>query len=120
MAALIDWNAERGHPFFFGTEVTVNLSDDAELLDLLVKANFIWVFMGIETPSAESLKETRKIQNLKGSLTDRVRRTQEAVPPADAGLPAVISNHVRLEILACLSGCARMSSGPELSGRCRF
>lgn len=78
LAALIDWNAERGHPFFFGTEVTVNLSDDAELLDLLVKANFIWVFMGIETPSAESLKETRKMQNLKGSLTDRVRQTQEA------------------------------------------
>lgn len=78
LAALIDWNAERGHPFFFGTEVTVNLADDPELLDLLFKANFIWVFMGLESPSAESLKETRKIQNLKGSLVDRVKQIQEA------------------------------------------
>ncbi len=78
LAALAVWNAERGHPFFYGTEVTVNLADDAELLDLLVKANFIWVFMGIETPSADSLKETRKFQNLKGSLVEHVWRIQKA------------------------------------------
>jgi radical SAM superfamily enzyme YgiQ (UPF0313 family) len=78
LRALIEWNAKRGHPFFYGTEVTVNLSDDAELLDLLVKANFIWVFMGIETPSEDSLKETRKVQNLKGSLVDRMKLIQGA------------------------------------------
>ncbi len=78
LRALIEWNRKRGQPFFFGTEATVNLSDDAELLDLLVRANFIWVFMGIETPSPDGLKETRKVQNLKGSLVDRMKRIQGA------------------------------------------
>ena len=78
LAALADWNAEHGHPFFYGTEASVTLSDDLELLELMVKANFIWVFLGIETPSADSLKETRKVQNLKGSLVERVKLIQKA------------------------------------------
>jgi radical SAM superfamily enzyme YgiQ (UPF0313 family) len=78
LVELSAWNVRRKHPFFFGTEVTVNLADDAELMDLLVKANFIWVFMGIETPSIESLKETRKFQNMKGSLVDRMKEIQGA------------------------------------------
>ena len=56
----------------------MNLSDDGELLDLMVRANFTWVFLGIESPSVESLKETRKFQNLKGSLEARVHKIQSA------------------------------------------
>jgi Fe-S oxidoreductase len=78
LVALAAWNAEHGHPFFYGTEASVNLSDDRDLLDLMVKADFTWVFLGIETPSADSLKETRKVQNLKGSLVERVRLVQDA------------------------------------------
>jgi len=71
------WNAEHGHPFHFGTEATVNLADDPELMQLMHSANFMWVFLGIETPSVESLKETRKTQNVtEVSLLDRVRRIQ--------------------------------------------
>lgn len=76
LVSLAEWNAKRGNPFFYGTEVTVNLTDDPDLLNLLVRANFIWVFTGIETPSEESLKETHKVQNLKGSLVDRVKKIQ--------------------------------------------
>ena len=78
LVELAAWNAAHGHPFFYGTEASVNLSDDGELLDLMVKANFTWVFLGIESPSAASLKETRKFQNLKGSLEGRVHRIQDA------------------------------------------
>jgi radical SAM superfamily enzyme YgiQ (UPF0313 family) len=45
LAALADWNAEHGHPFFYGTEASVNLADDRELLELMVKTNFIWVLV---------------------------------------------------------------------------
>jgi radical SAM superfamily enzyme YgiQ (UPF0313 family) len=72
LTALLDWNIQRDHPFYFGTEASVNLADDAELLELMVKNHFVWVFLGIETPIPESLKETQKIQNLKGSLTEKV------------------------------------------------
>ncbi|MGH8644839.1 MAG: radical SAM protein [Gammaproteobacteria bacterium] len=78
LAALIEWNEVNRHPFFFGTEASVNLADDQELLDLMVRAHFLWVFLGIETPSPESLKETGKVQNLKGSLVDKVKAIQRA------------------------------------------
>ncbi len=78
LAALIEWNNANHHPFFFGTEASVNLADDDELLDLMVQAHFLWVFLGIETPSAESLKETGKVQNLKGPLVDKVKAIQRA------------------------------------------
>ncbi|MGH8584067.1 MAG: DUF4070 domain-containing protein [Gammaproteobacteria bacterium] len=73
---LAAWNAGHGDPFFYGTEATINLADDRELLELMVAAKFLWVFIGIETPSEEGLKETRKVQNLKGSMLDRVRVVQ--------------------------------------------
>lgn len=78
LAALIDWNAKHGSPFYFGTEATINLADDAGLLALMVQANFVWVFIGIESPVAESLKETLKKQNLKRSLVDDVAVIQRA------------------------------------------
>ena len=41
----------------------MNLIDDAELMDLLVKAGFDRVFVGIETPDEEGLAECNKVQN---------------------------------------------------------
>jgi radical SAM superfamily enzyme YgiQ (UPF0313 family) len=75
---LASWNAAHGRPFVYGTEASVNLAQDRELLELMVSANFIWVFLGIETPSVESLKETREFQNLKGSLEECVKTIQNA------------------------------------------
>jgi radical SAM superfamily enzyme YgiQ (UPF0313 family) len=65
---LAKWNREKGNPFSYGTEATVNLADDPELLRLMVAAGLIFVFLGIETPSLDSLKETRKYQNVAGSI----------------------------------------------------
>ncbi|MBV9085510.1 MAG: DUF4070 domain-containing protein [Acidobacteriaceae bacterium] len=75
---LARWNREHGHPFSYGTEATVNLADDPKLLNGMVDAGFITVFLGIETPSLESLRETRKHQNVPGSLLDRVVKIQKA------------------------------------------
>ena len=72
------WNRRHGNPFQYGTEVSLNLAEDAELLRMMVKAGFLWVFVGIETPAAEALKVTGKFQNLGGSLADRVRILQNA------------------------------------------
>ncbi|MBV8818221.1 MAG: B12-binding domain-containing radical SAM protein [Acidobacteriaceae bacterium] len=75
---LTKWNREHGNPFSYGTEASVNLADDPKLLSAMVEANFIFVFLGIETPSADSLKETRKHQNVNGSLLERVVKIQNA------------------------------------------
>ncbi len=60
--------------FDFGTEVSLNVAEDDELLGLFRSANFEWVFIGIESPDEESLKETLKFQNIRGDMLASVRR----------------------------------------------
>ncbi len=75
---LAEWNKAKGHPFYFGTEASINLAEEPELMRLMVEALFFWVFVGIESPSLESLKETKKFQNIGAPLLSRVRAIQQA------------------------------------------
>src|SRR5262249_12355245 len=68
LPALVTWQKERGYPFVFGTEASINLADDDQLLGLMRQANFIWVFIGIESPDADTLTATQKKQNTRRSL----------------------------------------------------
>ena len=68
------WVAERGYPFYFNTEASVDLAADEELLELMVEANFNAVFLGIETPDEDSLTVTKKFQNTRNSLTEAVEK----------------------------------------------
>lgn len=69
---VISWQRRKKYPFSFFTEASVDLADDEELMDLMVKAGFNKVFLGLETPEEESLKECGKYQNLRRSLSDAV------------------------------------------------
>jgi hypothetical protein len=73
---LEQWQAKHGYPLMFFTEASMDLALRTELLDSMVRANFFYVFMGIETPSAESLKETKKFQNLRLEPLDCIRLIQ--------------------------------------------
>ncbi|HEX8685856.1 MAG TPA: radical SAM protein, partial [Pyrinomonadaceae bacterium] len=73
---LVDWNERRGRPFSFITEASVNLAEDDALLEAMRRANFRRVFLGIETPVEESLKEAQKGQNTRRNLLDSVRKIQ--------------------------------------------
>lgn len=70
---LIDWQARHGYPFKFMTEASINLAHDGELVRMLSDANFHKVFIGIETPSANSLKECGKKQNVDMNFSDAVK-----------------------------------------------
>lgn len=72
---LTRWQKENDHPFSLLTEASVNLADDEELLDNMRAAGFRRVFLGIETPVEESLKEAQKSQN-RGNLLESVKRIQ--------------------------------------------
>ena len=72
---LIDWQKRHGYPFSLLTEASVNLAEDDDLLLAMKEAGFRRVFLGIETPVAESLKEAQKSQN-RGNLLDSVRKIQ--------------------------------------------
>ncbi len=75
---LIEWQKLHQQPFSFYTEASIDLASREELMHAMVDANFMYVFIGIETPSAEALKESRKFQNLRKNNVDQVRIIQEA------------------------------------------
>ena len=71
------WQRRKRYPFGFFTEASIDLASRPALLDAMVKANFCRVFIGIESPSVESLKETKKFQNLRRDLLDSIRFIQQ-------------------------------------------
>ena len=72
---LAQWQKRYGYPFSFITESSLNLADDEPLLESMRDAGFHRIFVGIETPVAESLKEAQKSQN-RGDLLDSVKKIQ--------------------------------------------
>jgi radical SAM superfamily enzyme YgiQ (UPF0313 family) len=73
LPALIKWQKAHKYPFAIFTEASANLADDEELMQMMSAANFGKVFVGIETPSVDSLKECGKYQNVTCDLEEAVR-----------------------------------------------
>jgi radical SAM superfamily enzyme YgiQ (UPF0313 family) len=74
------WQRAHAYALTLFTEASLDLAEDDELMELLGRAGFQSVFIGIESPNEESLKETKKLQNVReraGSLLDRVKRIQD-------------------------------------------
>jgi radical SAM superfamily enzyme YgiQ (UPF0313 family) len=69
---LAEWLQERDYPFEFTTEASLNLADDPELLRLLARANFVGVFVGIESPDTTTLIAMRKKQNTRRSIAQSI------------------------------------------------
>jgi radical SAM superfamily enzyme YgiQ (UPF0313 family) len=76
MPDLIDWSRTNDFPFSYITEASVNLAEDDALLQMMEDAGFRRVFLGIETPVEESLKEAQKGQNTRRDLLDSVKKIQ--------------------------------------------
>ena len=77
---IVRWQQERAYPLTLFTEASLDLAEDDELMELMGLANFQNVFIGIETPNEDSLKETKKYQNVRpkaGTLIERVHRVQQ-------------------------------------------
>jgi radical SAM superfamily enzyme YgiQ (UPF0313 family) len=64
------WQSEHHYPFGFLTEASIDLADDAELMNLMRECNFGTVFIGIETPDENSLSLTKKFQNTRSPLIE--------------------------------------------------
>lgn len=57
----------------FGAEVSANVASQPGVLVQMRRANFQWVFIGLETPSREALAEARKEQNNRADALSTVR-----------------------------------------------
>jgi radical SAM superfamily enzyme YgiQ (UPF0313 family) len=82
---LIAWQKERGYPFEFSTEASINIADDDALLALMREANFFTIFVGIESPDTDTLVSMQKKQNTRRSLADCVHKIYRAGMFVNAG-----------------------------------
>jgi radical SAM superfamily enzyme YgiQ (UPF0313 family) len=86
LTKLIPWMEEHKYPLHLTTEASIDLANDAELLDLMYRANFRSVFIGIETPRLASLQETKKFQNIRGDTMEaKLARIRNAGLDVSAG-----------------------------------
>ncbi len=78
LKAIIEWQKQNGYPLAFFTEASLDLAEDDELMQLMVEAALVAVFIGIESPDEEALRETKKFQNVRGgTIVDRVKKVQD-------------------------------------------
>jgi len=85
LPAIIKWQKKRGRPFTFNTQTSINLADDKKLTRLMVEAGITAVFIGIETPDNDSLKEACKVQNVGKDLLQAIKKIQNAGMEVQAG-----------------------------------
>ena len=71
---LATYQRDHDYAFSFGTETSLNLAEDVELMQLMRDAGFRWTFIGIESPDEASLREMRKVQNMRADALESVRR----------------------------------------------
>jgi radical SAM superfamily enzyme YgiQ (UPF0313 family) len=74
---LTPWQQQRGEPFYFLTQASVNLGQDLELVDLLTEASLGKVFIGIESPDETVLEASRKYHNIKNPLVESVNNLKK-------------------------------------------
>ncbi len=75
LPALIEWRKGKTGCLFI-TEVSINLADDEQLMQMIAQAGFTSLFIGIETPDENSLLEAHKSQNRNRDLLASVKTLQ--------------------------------------------
>ncbi len=77
LPAMIQWNKGKKYCFSFGTQASINIADEEDLMSMMSEAGFDSVFIGIETPNEESLQECHKNQNRNRNLIDSIHKVQQ-------------------------------------------
>lgn len=85
LVALAEWNKKRNYPFEFSTEASINLAEDDELLEMMKRANFFAIFVGIESPDTDTLISTSKRQNTRRDITESIKKIYRAGIFVNAG-----------------------------------
>jgi radical SAM superfamily enzyme YgiQ (UPF0313 family) len=70
---LIAWQKKNNFPLQFACEATLNIAKQTEILELMREANFVTVFVGIETPELDALKLIAKDHNNAVPMMEAIR-----------------------------------------------
>ena len=60
---LVEWQKKHSYPVMFACEATLNIAKQTDILALMKEANFVGMFVGIETPEADALDAIKKGHN---------------------------------------------------------
>lgn len=128
LPAIIEWRKDKTGCQFI-TEASINLADDEELMNLMQAAGFVSVFVGIETPSEESLTECHKVQNKNRDLVESVQAMQHHglqvmggfIVGFDADTPSIFQRQIdfiqKSGIVTAMVGLLQAPIGTELYRR---
>jgi radical SAM superfamily enzyme YgiQ (UPF0313 family) len=70
---LIEWQKRNDYPMLFACEATLNIAKQTDVLELMREAQFVGIFVGIETPEADALKAMRKEQNVSIPMLESIK-----------------------------------------------
>ena len=79
---VIAWQERHGYPLTFFTEASIDLADDAELMELMVEANFIATFIGIESPDEDVAPRGQEVPERPRRAARCSRRSTASRTPA--------------------------------------
>jgi radical SAM superfamily enzyme YgiQ (UPF0313 family) len=128
LPALIKWRKNKKGCVFF-TEASINLADDPDLLNMIVKAGFDSVFIGIESPDDACLSECSKTQNRNRDLLESVKTIQRAglqvmggfIVGFDSDTPSIFQRQIDFiqnsGIVAAMVGLLQAPPGTKLFDR---
>jgi radical SAM superfamily enzyme YgiQ (UPF0313 family) len=86
LSALRHWNDAGAKGVAFMTQVSIDCARDIEMIQLCAAAGLTNVFIGIETPNEDSLRETKKRQNVGVDLAERTERFVHSGIAVTAGM----------------------------------
>ena len=85
LRAIKEWSKLNNYPFYYGTEASINLADDDELLQLMRDVDFRLVFTGLETPEDEVLEKVNKKINMNRSVVEATKKISSYGMVVNAG-----------------------------------
>ena len=72
--SIAEWSEINSYPFYFQAESSLNFAGDKKFLQLLKKAEFRYLSIGLETPEDAVLEKAHKHQNMNKSIPDIITR----------------------------------------------
>ncbi len=74
LTAIRDWNRSQDEPLTFVTQLSIEAATDEALLKLAAEAGLANVFVGIESPNEDALREAGKINNCGRDFVELIER----------------------------------------------
>lgn len=128
LPSLIQWQKTHG-PVPLLTQVSIDLADDAALIEQMCRAGFDTLFVGIETPDSQSLAECGKRQNRNRDVAADVHLLQRSGLEVQGGFivgfdhdtPAIFQRQVEFVqqtgIATAMVGLLQAPAGTQLYHR---